>query len=203
MPADAVQEHRGRAREGRRVARGPCGVAVRRRRGHGGHRPLLDGVLLVPHRPGLLGRRDKPHAGQGGAQAQEARQGQERPHRRLAHSRDAAHRAVRRDQARHRRGGVAEVAVALPAVAARHGRGAQDPVRVPDGRALPRVRRDILGHVRGRQPRGAVQVPAALRAGAQARRLARPRHRRGVPGAAASRPATPRRSRPRPSRRSA
>ena len=87
----------------------------------------------------------KPHAGQGGAQAQEARQGQERPHRRLAHSRDAAHRAVRRDQARHRRGGVAEVAVALPAVAARHGCGAQDPVRVPDGRALPRVRRDILG----------------------------------------------------------
>lgn len=186
MSADAVQEHRGRAREGRRVARGPCGVAVRRRRGHGGHRPLLDGALLVPRRPRLLGRRDKPHAGQGGAQAQGARQGQERPRRRRAHSRGAAHRPVRRDQARHRRDGVAEVAVALPAVAARHGGGAQDPVHMPDGRPLPRVRRDILGHVRGRQPRGAVQVPAALRAGAEA-----------------SRPAAPRRSRPRPSRRSA
>lgn len=202
MPADAVQEHGGRPREGGRLARGPGGVAVRRRRRHGGHGPLLDGLLLVPRRAGLLGRRDKPHAGQGGAQAQGARQGQERPRRRRAHSRDAAHRPVRRDPPRHRRGGVAEVAVALPAVAARHGRRAQDPVHMPDGRALPRVRRHVLRHVRGRQPRGAVQVPASLRAGAQARRLARATSPRR-PGAPAGRPASRPRSRPRPSRRSA
>ena len=148
VPADAVQEHRGRVREGRRVARGPRGVAVRRRRGHGGHRPLLDGALLVPRRPGLLGRRDKPHVGQGGAQAQGARQGQERPRRRRAHSRGAAHRPVRRDQARHRRGGVAEVTVALPAVAARHGRGAQAPPRGRHGRGEEAVLHRFRGDAR-------------------------------------------------------
>ena len=200
MPADAVQEHGGRPREGGRLARGPGGVAVRRRRRHGGHGPLLDGVLLVPRRPGLLGRRDKPHAGQGGAQAQGARQGQERPRRRRAHSRGAAHRPVRRDQARHRRGGVAEVAVALPAVAARHGRRAQDPVHMPDGRPFPGIRGRILRHVRGGQPRRALQVAASLRAGAPARsRATSPRR----PGAPAGRPGARRRSRPRPSPRSA
>ena len=80
--------------------------------------------------------------------------------------------------------------------------GAQDPVHMPDGRPLPRVRRDILGHVRGRQPRGAVQVPlpfelARRRADSLARDIAEASRRGG------SRPATPRRSRPRPSRRSA
>ena len=73
-----------------------------------------------------------------------------------------------------------EVALALPAVAARHGRGAQDPVHMPDGRPLSRVRWHILGHVRRRRPRGSVQVAAALRAGPQEVRLARARHHRGV-----------------------
>lgn len=111
-------------------------------------RPLLDGALLVPRRPGLLGRRDKPHVGQGGAQAQGARQGQERPRRRRAHSRGAAHRPVRRDQARHRRGGVAEVAVALSAVAARHDRGAQAPPRGRHGRGEEAVPHRFRGDAR-------------------------------------------------------
>ncbi|QUC04056.1 transposase [Atopobium sp. oral taxon 416] len=82
-------------------------------------------------------------------------------------------RPVRRDQARHRRGGVAEVA-------ARHARRAQDPVHMLDGRPFPGIRGYILRHVRGGQPRGALRVAAALRAGTQVRLLARAQHRQGI-----------------------
>lgn len=88
-------------------------------------------------------------------------------------------RPVRRDQARHRRGGVAKVAVALPAVAAGHARRVQDPVHMPDGHPFPGIYGHILRHVQGGQPRGALRVAAALRAGTQACRFAHARHRRG------------------------
>ncbi len=63
---------------------------------------LVPDVLRIPR------RRHKPDAGEGGAQAQEPLEGQERPHRQRRHRRDAANRELRRDRARHRRAAVAE-----------------------------------------------------------------------------------------------
>ncbi len=180
MPADAVQEHRGRAREGRRVARGLAGspsdvVVGMEATGHywmacysflvaRGYSVAVINPMQVKAVRKLKGldkvKNDRVDAGL----ITEALRIGQYDETRLATDEMASLRSLSR-YLQSLRGMVA---------------GAQDPVHMPDGRPLPRVRRDILGHVRGRQPRGAVQVPAALRAGAQARRLARPRRRRGV-----------------------
>ncbi len=148
--AHEVQELGGRLREVHSVAGVRRRVGGRGLRRHGGHRPLLEGLLRLPDGRGLPRVRRQPHAGARDAQAQEPVRREERPHRLLAHSRDAAPGRLRRDEAGHRRGAGAQAAHPLPPGAQAGARRREDPGHMRARRLLPGIRGAVLRHGRPR-----------------------------------------------------